>query len=165
MRRWLLLGGAGLVIVGLILFEPWALFQNSTVDEALPGPATSSTAEGTANADPEELARGDFVKQEHDTTGVARVVRLESGARVLRLENFSTTNGPDLHVWLSEETAGGNWFKYRNARYVALGVLKANNGNQNYVIPETADLGGIRSAVIWCKRFSVAFGSAPLRLG
>ena len=163
MRRWFLLGGVALLVIGLFLFEPWALLQDSTVDESLPGSSSSAPADpGPAL---KELASGDFVKQEHETAGTARIIRLNKGEYVLRLENFSTTNGPDLHVWLSEETAGGNWFKYRNGRRIELGALKANNGNQNYEMPATADLDGIRSVVIWCKRFSVAFGSAPLSLG
>ncbi len=163
MRRWFLLGGVALVVIGLFLFEPWALLQDSTVDEPLPGSSSSEPADqGPAL---KELASGDFVKQEHETAGTARLIRLDRGDYVLRLENFSTTNGPDLHVWLSEKTAGGNWFKYRNARHVELGDLKANKGNQNYELPTSTDLGGIRSVVIWCKRFSVAFGSAPLSLG
>ena len=156
MRRWLLLGGLGLLIAALLIFEPWTLFQNSAVDEALPPDASTSDAEL------KELAHGDFVKQEHPTAGMARLIGLNSGEHVVRLEDFSTTNGPDLHVWLSEESAGGSWFKYRNARHIELGELKANNGNQNYEIPAGADLEGIRSVVIWCKRFSVAFGSAPI---
>ncbi len=163
MRRWILVGGGLLLVVALIAFEPWALFQDSTVDEALPQPGASALADSTPAL--KELASGEFVTQEHETSGTARILRLNRDAYVVRLEGFSTTNGPDLHVWLSEETAGGNWFKYRNARSIELGALRANNGNQNYEVPAAADLAGIRSVVIWCKRFSVAFGSAPIMLG
>lgn len=163
MRRWILVGGGLLLVVALLAFEPWALFQDSTVDEALPQPGASAPADATPAL--KELASGAFVTQEHETSGTARILRLNRDAYVVRLEGFSTTNGPDLHVWLSEETAGGNWFKYRNARSIELGALRANNGNQNYEVPAAADLDGIRSVVIWCKRFSVAFGSAPVTLG
>ena len=156
MRRWLLLGGVGILVVGMLLLEPWALFQDSTVDEAVPrNPPTEDAEYG-------ERAHGTFVSQEHETTGEARLILLDADTFFVRLEDFSTSNGPDLHVWLSEETAGGNWFKYRNARHVELGELKANNGNQNYAVPAGADLDGMRSVVIWCKRFFVAFGSAPI---
>jgi hypothetical protein len=67
-------------------------------------------------------------------------------------------------LWLSEKKAGGNWFKYGGGRKVQLGELKANRGSHNYAIPAGADLDGLRSVVIWCKRFHVAFGSAPLTL-
>ena len=42
------------------------------------------------------------------------------------------------------------------------GHLKANRGDQNYVIPAGTDIASFRSAVIWCVRFKVGFGVAPL---
>ena len=161
------------VVAGLALFEPWTLWTRSSLVEAAPdevppasAPATPGEEEAapSAGAKPVELARGKFVKQEHPTRGTARVVELADGRRVLRVEGFSTTNGPDLEMWLSEATAGGNWFKYDERRFVSLGKLKATDGDHNYRIPKGADLDGIRSAVVWCVRFDVAFGSAPLDL-
>ena len=148
--------------MALLAFEPWALFHDTTVDEALPQPGASAPADSTPAL--KELASGEFVTQEHETSGTARILRLNRDAYVVRLEGFSTTNGPDLHVWLSEETAGGNWFKYRTARSIELGALRANNGNQNYAIPADAALDGLTSVVIWCDRFNVAFGTAPVTL-
>ncbi|PPK61744.1 DM13 domain-containing protein [Actinokineospora auranticolor] len=80
------------------------------------------------------------------------------------MEGFSTSDGPDVHVWLAETPAGAGWHAYDDARTVPLGELKATDGNQNYPIPAGADLKGLRSVVIWCDRFNVAFGSAPLEL-
>lgn len=45
---------------------------------------------------------------------------------------------------------------------VELGKLKGNLGNQNYTVPAGTDLSQFRSAVLWCQRFSVAFGAADL---
>ncbi len=147
------------IAAAVVFFEPWALWSDTTVVEDEPTAAATS-----AVAEPEELARGAFVSQEHETRGTARVIELPDGSRVLRLEDFSTSNGPDLHVWLSEKKAGGSWFKYAGGRSVKLGELKANRGSHNYAIPADADLEGLNSAVIWCKRFFVSFGSAPLDL-
>ena len=144
-----------------MVFEPWAFFTNDTVNEAAPT-AAAPTASTEPDIGPTELAGGTFVSQEHETTGKATVIELPDGSRTLRLEGFSTTNGPDLHVWMSEKTAGGNWFKYGGGRKAQLGELKANQGNHNYAIPADVELDGLRSVVIWCKRFHVAFGSAPL---
>lgn len=149
--------------LALAAFEPWTLWTRSTVIEAAPA-ATPPSPGTTAPAGPVDLAAGTFVSQEHATAGDARLIQLPDGSRVLRVEGFSTSNGPDLHVWLSEETAGGNWFKYHGARSIPLGELKGTDGDQNYDIPADADLDGIRSVVIWCDRFNVAFGSAPLDL-
>ena len=148
-------------------FEPWRLFTSSTIDEPLPVAAatqvsTAPTMTTPAPAGPKELAGGTFVTQEHETSGQASVLELADGSRVLRLTNLSTSDGPDLHVWLTDATAGGEWGKYDDGRQVKLGELKATRGNQNYVIPAGASLDGVRSVVIWCDRFNVAFGSAAL---
>lgn len=151
----------GVLAVGLVLFEPWTLFTDSTVNEAAPTAAAPDET-STDAAEATELARGTFVSQEHETSGTATVIELPDGSRTLRLEDFSTSNGPDLHVWMSEKEAGGNWFKYGGGRKAQLGELKANQGSHNYAIPADVELDGLRSVVIWCKRFHVAFGSAPL---
>lgn len=156
---------------GLAAFEPWTYWTRSTVVEALPtvasSPSTPTARPGEATtvvppAEPDELSRGDFVTQEHPTRGVARLIELRDGSRVVRIEGFSTRNGPDLVVMLSAETAGGDWFKYEGATSIPLGELKGTDGDQNYDIPADADLSGIRSVVIWCDRFNVSFGSAPV---
>jgi hypothetical protein len=172
---WVTLGVvvAGLV-VGLALFEPWRAFTSSRVDEPLPvaatenppatdDPAPTATVPEAPPA-PVVLAEGTFVSQEHETSGTARVLELPDGSRVLRVEGFSTSDGPDVHVWLSDAAVDADWHAYDDGRYVPLGEIKATDGNHNYVIPAGADLTGLRSAVIWCDRFNVAFGSAALTL-
>ena len=164
------------MVVGLALFEPWRAFTSSHLDEPVPVAAEqkappvpveqpqTAPQPPPAPAGPQVLAEGTFVTQEHDTAGTARVLVLEDGSRILRLEGFSTSDGPDVHVWLSDATAGGDWNKYDDGRYVPLGEIKATDGNHNYEIPADADLAGLQSVVIWCDRFNVAFGSAALAL-
>ncbi|WP_304451677.1 DM13 domain-containing protein [Nocardiopsis sp. YSL2] len=186
-RRLVLWSAAGLVLVlvaaGLWAFQPWRLFTTRTVDEAPPtavaaseedpGPAGTDGSDGTGEADAAEeepsdepvvLGEGGFVTQEHETSGTATVLELPDGTRHVRLADLATSDGPDLHVWITDQEAGGDWFKYRDGRYVALGELKGTHGDANYEIPEDADLDGMTSVVIWCDRFSVAFGSAPVDL-
>jgi hypothetical protein len=153
----------GVLAAGVVFFEPWKLWTNTSLNEATPT-AASPTSSADADLGLTELARGTFVSQEHKTSGTAKVIELPDGSRTLRLERFETSNGPDLHVWLSEKRAGGNWFKYGSGRKAQLGELKANRGSHNYAIPSDVELDGLRSVVIWCKRFHVAFGSAPLAL-
>jgi hypothetical protein len=165
------------VAVGLWAFQPWRLFTSSTVDEAAPvsEPGATATQEPDGkrpkrSTPPERphdevLATGAFEDAEHGTTGTAAVLELADGRRFVRFERLSTSDGPDLHVWLTDRPSGGDWGSYDDGRYVGLGELKATGGNQNYPIPAGADVGWARSVVIWCDRFNVAFGTAPLRLG
>ena len=163
--------------VGLWAFEPWRLFTSSEIDEPAPrstpldAPATSaapSATSGPATTRPAAdrvIATGEFVDAEHDTSGTARILELADGRRFVRLESLASSDGPDLHVWLSDARSGGDWGSYDDGDHVRLGDLKATHGNQNYRIPDDVDLSGMRSVVIWCDRFNVAFGTAPIRRG
>jgi electron transfer DM13 len=159
------------VVFVLVWFQPQKYFLNTTVDEAAPrgivanpvdpSAGTTPTAAGQATV----LASGEFRSLEHGTSGRAMVLELANGSRVLRFEALDTSNGPDLHVYLSEVAAGDDARGYGEG-FVDLGKLKGNKGSQNYAIPTAVDLSRYRSAVIWCKRFAVGFGVAPLdRLG
>jgi hypothetical protein len=159
---------------GLYWFEPWRLATNTTVNDAISAPTsttvattapTSTTVATTAPAGPVDELRGTFLTHEHDTTGEARVVRHPDGRRQLELVNLDTSDGPDLRVWLSDQPvkAGpAGWRVFDDGRWVELGELKGNKGNQVYDVPADADLTTLRSVAIWCKRFSVSFGAAAL---
>jgi hypothetical protein len=182
-KRFLLVAAAVVAValaVALPIFEPWRAFTSSTVDEAAPSSNPSSTPVGdptetattpstapTASSAPQDavLASGEFVDAEHGTSGTARILELADGRRFLRIEDLSSSDGPDLHVWLSEARSGGDWGSYDDGAEIRLGDLKATHGNQNYLIPDGADLERMRSVVIWCDRFNVAFGTAPIRVG
>ena len=90
----------------------------------------------------------------HNAEGMAKVVPLQDGSSILRLENLRVTNGPDLYVYLATDKSASD--------FVSLGKLKANNGNQNYDIPTETDLTNYDTVLIWCRPFSVLFGSAEL---
>jgi hypothetical protein len=106
---------------------------------------------------PQVLAMGSFVGVNdgiHNAEGMAKVVKLADGKQLLRLEDFKATNGPDLYVYLATDDTA--------QEYVSLGELKANIGDQNYEIPVGTDLTKYNTALIWCKQFSVLFGSAEI---
>ncbi|MER7465415.1 DM13 domain-containing protein [Streptomyces sp. NPDC097981] len=163
---------AALVLgAGLYWFQPWKLWQNDTVNEALPtGPAApapgSSRAAAAAAPGPQTVAQGTLISHEHSTTGTVKLIRLPDGSRTLRLENLDTSNGPDLRVWLTDapvKEGKDGWFVFDDGKHVSLGKLKGNKGDQNYEIPADVNLADYSSVTIWCNRFNVSFGAAPLR--
>jgi hypothetical protein len=93
----------------------------------------------------------------HFGRGDALIIETEPGKYVLRFENFSVRNGPDLFVYLSEDPAGEDVDEALN-----LGALKATDGAFNYEIPAGIDVSRVKSAVVWCKQFSVLFAHAEL---
>jgi len=147
------------VLAGWYLFRPERLFVNARVNEGLPEAGSTNRS---ATAAPVTLADGRFHDGAHKTTGTATIHQLSDGKRVLRLTNFETSNGPDVRVYLvAAEDAKDNDTVTR-AGFVELGSLKGNIGDQNYELPADTDLSKYRAVTIWCKRFSVNFGTAPL---
>ena len=173
--------------LGLYLFQPWRIFTNVEVNEALPTAVVTETsaapvpssesaapevqspsvepAPTPAPAEPIVLAEGSFISHEHATTGTVRILELPDGSRVLRIEGLDTSDGPDLKVWLSDQPVidgVDGWGVFDDGAYVSLGDLKGNRGNQNYPIPADVDLADYTAVSIWCERFAVSFGAAEL---
>jgi hypothetical protein len=87
------------------------------------------------------LAKGEFHKAEKAGKGTATVYQLDDGKRVLRLTNFETDNGPDLHVRLIAADDAKDTASVAKTGYVEVAKLKGNKGNQNYELPTNVDLG------------------------
>lgn len=176
LRRRLVIGAlvpaVGVVGFGLYWFQPWKLWQDETVDEALPGavagsgsPAAAPSATDSAAAGPRTLAGGELLSHEHATSGTVKLVRLADGTHVVRLEHLDTSNGPDLRVWLTDapvKEGRDGWRVFDDGEYVSLGKLKGNKGSQNYPVPDDVDPSRYTSVSIWCDRFDVSFGAAEL---
>jgi len=144
------LGLAITAVFVLAYFQPQDLFINHTVDQARPAGAVAVAGQGS------------FHSGEHATTGLAQLLGFPGGLTTLRLAPFRTSNGPAVHVWLSAAAPGAPNGTVAASAHLDLGGLKGNIGAQNYPVPRAADLGRYRTVVIWCERFSVTFGYAPL---
>ncbi|MFE9696670.1 DM13 domain-containing protein [Streptomyces sp. NPDC006270] len=172
---------AGLLLAAVVLtgaalywFQPWALWQDETVQEALPGPTAlpaggsdSRPAPSRTPAAPEQVtvASGKLISHEHATSGTVRLLRLADGSHVVRLEGLDTSNGPDLRVWLTDapvKEGRAGWHVFDDGVHESLGKLKGNKGDQNYRLPQHVDPARFTSLAIWCDRFDVSFGAAEL---
>jgi hypothetical protein len=156
---------------GLYWFQPWRLFTSTTVRETLSVPAASSPSASVPSArasvarGPVVVRQGSFVTHEHATTGTARLIRDPDGSHRIELAGLDTSDGPDLRVWLTDQPVRegrAGWHVFDDGAYVELGKLKGNRGDQVYAVGGDVDVTAYRSVSIWCKRFSVSFGAAPL---
>ena len=164
--------GAGVVLVaaGWYTFRPDRLFSATTVAEAAPvaamPAAVARVVVPAVAAQPPApsgvVAQGRFHSNAHTTLGTATVLDLGDGRRVLRLTGFRTSNGPDVRVVLVAAPDVADDATATRAGYVELGALKGTRGDQNYQVPASLDLAKYRTVTIWCERFDVNFGSAPL---
>jgi len=147
------------VIGGWAAFRPELLFVNKTVNESLPGVGQSASMKSEATS---ELATGSFRSLAHETMGTATIHRLADGKRLLRLTNFKTSNGPDVHVYLVAAKDVPDNATVKKAGFLDLGSIKGNEGDQNYEVPADTDLNKYQAVTIWCARFNVNFATASL---
>ena len=136
-------------------FRPEKLWVNVKVNE--PPPVGSG-------ADLQPTYTALLVARAHPTSGRASVYQMSDGKRDLRLTNFVTSNGPDVHVVLAQSTddALKQTFIQGQLSSIELGQLKANQGDQNYDLPDSVDLSRYDAVVIYCQRFHAVFGVAKL---
>jgi hypothetical protein len=109
------------------------------------------------------VATGTFHGAAHQTSGRATVYSV-NGKQTLRLTNFKTSNGPNVHVVLiaASDAQDNDNFLSKNVDRVDLGKLKGNEGDQNYTVPAGTDFSKYRAVSIYCERFNANFGAAPL---
>jgi Electron transfer DM13 len=152
--------GVGVVVVAIAwyAFRPELLFINQQVNEEFPGGAAMASIE----KGPMAVTEGNFKGLAHETKGLASIYQLADGKRTLRLTEFETSNGPDVHVYLTAaEVEKGN-DAIKEAGFIDLGSMKGNKGDQNYDIPADTDLNKYKNVTIWCARFGVNFAQAML---
>jgi hypothetical protein len=177
-----------IIVVGMIAGFGWWFFSPAFIDnpvnEALPTSAVAEsqttpeavvsnptvapvveaqpTTQPSTTSTEQILLRGNFYNLVHLSSGEAAVYQLTDGSRILRLQNFSVDNGPDLYVYLVPVDPVPSTSGTEIAGYYSLGSLKGNVGDQNYEIPADLDLSQYKSVVIWCQAFAVPFSAAPL---
>jgi hypothetical protein len=154
--------GVGVFVLGVAwyAFRPELLFINKSVSETFPVASVAANTDSTIA--PKQLVTGQFKGYAHETQGNADVFQV-NGKRVLRLTNFKTSNGPDVHVYLVAAPDAKDDATIKQAGFVDLGSMKGNMGDQNYDVPDNVDLDKYQAVTIWCARFNVNFATAPLR--
>jgi Electron transfer DM13 len=156
-KKWKL----AVLVLAIALFAAWYAFRperliiNRRVNESFPAAGGASSAE--------VVESGSFFGVMHPTAGTATVYRLVGGDRILRFTHFRTSNGPDVHVYLVAADTAKDSATVKHADFIDLGTIKGNVGDQNYVLSRDVDLSKFRTVSIWCKRFAVNFGAAPLK--
>ena len=151
-KKWIVIAALPVMIALWWAFRPEKLWISQRVDE----PASFAST-----GDPQPLYTGTLEGKVHQTSGRVTIYKRPDGTEYLRLTNFSTSNGPDVHVILTKDAraTGENGV---DQDHVELGALKGNQGDQNYDLPGSADLTQYTAAVIYCERFHAVFGAAEL---
>jgi hypothetical protein len=153
-RKWIWIAiGLPILIVVWLNFRPEKLWINQRVSEPAPFASRSEAR---------PILAGRLEGKAHPTSGRVTIYESLGGNRYLRLTDFTTSNGPDVHVVLAraEDPALDQKIVKGNLDYVELGKLKGNQGDQNYDVPAAVDLQKYNAVVIYCERFNAVFGVA-----
>ena len=137
---------AALVVIGM--GAAWALaplFIETRANVAPPTGFTILVSQGTWQG----------VDDFHFARGIAKILGNAQGEYLLRLENFSVRNGPDIHFFLSGGRSVG-------AGDIDLGSVPATTGNYNVRIPGGTDVAGFGYTLVHCVPANFLFGSAAL---
>ena len=147
-KKILIGAGAVILVAGWYAFRPERLWINTVVNESFDtsGVAQSGTSNGAVAATaasnmPTMLSMGRFHSAAHETRGLATIYRTGDGRRTLRLTEFETSNGPDVHIYLIAAPDAKDNATVTRAGFIDLGSIKGNKGDQNYVIPDGVDGG------------------------
>ncbi len=89
----------------------------------------------------------------HSASGSVKIIK-QGSKQYIRYQNFSTTDGPELRVYLSRDLAAKD--------YVDLGLRKGTRGNINYSIPDHIDINDYKYVLHWCRPFRVLFNYADI---
>jgi Electron transfer DM13 len=100
-------------------------------------------------------AQGVFANEVHSVSGTVKVISdsKKTQKKYLSFENFKTEQGPDLYIYLAEDIRSNN--------FVSVAKL-ANTGSFVLELPKNIELEKHQYVLVWCKQFSVLFGSAKL---
>lgn len=90
----------------------------------------------------------------HITTGRAELVKTDNGGTVELLADFTFDGAPDPKVALGKDG------KYDPK--TLSGLLKSNSGASTYTLPAGINPDDYNEVWIWCERFNVGLGVAPL---
>ena len=157
-------GGLDMAAVVAMPEDKRVSMKDEIMDAAAKTPDTA-TDELMPEGAPMQVATGEFRDADavHKGSGNALLYRLPDGRHVLRFEDFRTTNGPALVVYLAKHPDPASAEDVTDGGFLDLGKLKGNVGNQNYVIPVDTDVSAYGSVVIWCELFDVLFSPASLQ--
>ncbi len=99
------------------------------------------------------LKQGTFQDEVHATSGTVKLAEDEAGKLYLVFENFSTDSGPDLYFYLSADKMATDFTEVSST---------VGSGDFQLALPAGTDTAAQTYVLVWCKQFSVLFGSAKL---
>ena len=136
-----------LMLISFVITAAFGCVKENTPTTVVNNPVDTSTAVSNFN--------GKFINGPYGVVSGSAKVYSQKNQQILALENFNSSNGPDLHVYISKEEQPIN--------YIDLGRLQSVTGNQQYPLTGNINFSEYKYALIYCQRYNHLFGSAQLK--
>ena len=152
---------AGLILMSGLLHAGWL----DDLSTAVGGHFKDLTSRFSAD----QLIDGDIVAQTnfreedrgqdtlHHGSGTVLVINTPEGLFLQLGPDFSSTPGPDYHVYVSQDINVDHEDRFIKASQVELGRLIKGSGASYYKLPENTQF---QSVTVWCKAFNEFIVSA-----
>ena len=139
-------------LLGLLLaLSVFASCSKSQESASTTTPSTDSFNVANATL----IRTGTFTgNRNYSVTGSVKLYEYQ-GKRYIRFENFVSSDGPDLKVYIATTTTA--------SQFVNIGDLKSISGTQTYLVNNPPDFTQFNKVLIWCQQFSALFGSATIQ--
>lgn len=111
----------------------------------------------------DEIAKASFREEDrgqdtlHHGSGSVSVIETADGKYIQLASDFSSTPGPDYHVYISQDTQIDHEDSFTKTKQIELGRLIKGSGASYYKIPNDT---AFQSVTIWCKAFGEFITSA-----
>jgi Electron transfer DM13 len=135
------------ICLTIVLFN--MLMISCSKEEEIVAVPTTEVATGLT-----ALFQGTFAGASHPTSGTVKLSKDAAGKKFLVFENFKTDAGPDLRIYLSDDLKATNFTEITN---------KVASGTFQVPVDAAVNTDTKRKVLIWCKQFTVLFGSADLK--
>jgi hypothetical protein len=136
-----------LVTISFIVIAFLGCVKENTPTTVVNNPVDTSKAISSFN--------GTFNNGPYGVVSGSAKIYSQNNRLILALENFNSSNGPDLHVYISKEEQPVN--------YIDLGRLQSVAGNQQYPLAGNINFSEYKYVLIHCQRYNHLFGSTQLK--
>lgn len=121
----------------------------------LPEPVVSPNPPENAQA----LTMGDFTSYAHNLAGRSTLYVGDADKKILRFEEFTMTQGPDVYVFLSESN------NYSKANVIPIAKLTEgySDASLHFNVDSSIDLNIHKFVLVYCVQYNSLFGYTELK--
>ncbi len=137
-----------------------AIFFSCSKSESDPAPNGGvSMVNDAAPSNSTVFKMGMFVSYAHGLDGTAALYVDAAGAKILRFENFTMSQGPDVHVYVSKSS------NFSNANVIEVGKLTDgySKSNINFTVTSPSYTSDYKYVLVYCVQYNSLFGNTELK--